>query len=138
MAVGIIIHISVGSERRTEFFSDHRLSIGSAEVCDLQIHANHFDAKSTWLVLENSDGVYRLIDFDPNVSLKINGKPVRRYIAISDGDVASIGDANVSLSFFSIEQKPSLITTKRSEMAVAPFIADAALESAQSPKREDA
>jgi V8-like Glu-specific endopeptidase len=138
MAVGIIIHISVGSERRTEFFSDHRLSIGSAEVCDLQIHANHFDAKSTWLVLENSDGVYRLIDFDPNVSLKINGKPVRRYIAISDGDVASIGDANVSLSFFSIEQKPSLITTKRSELAVAPFIADAALESAQSPKRDDA
>ena len=138
MAVGIIIHISVGSERRTEFFSEHRLSIGSAEVCDLQIHANHFDAKSTWIVLENSDGVYRLIDFDPNVSLKINGKPVRRYIAISDGDVASIAGAGVSLSFFSIEQKPSLITTKRTEMTVAPFIAEAALESAASPKRDDA
>ena len=87
MAVGIIIHISVGSERRTEFFSDHRLSIGSDEVCDLQIHANHFDAKSTWLVLENTDGVYRLIDFDPALSLKINNKPIRRYIAITDGDV---------------------------------------------------
>ncbi len=138
MAVGIIIHISVGSERRTEFFSEHRFSIGSAEVCDLQIHANHFDAKSTWLVLENSDGVYRLVDFDPAVSLQINGKPVRRYIAVSDGDVVKVGDSDVSLSFFSIEQKPSLITTKRTELAVAPFIADAALESAASPKRDDA
>ena len=138
MAVGIIIHISVGSERRTEFFSENRLSIGSDEVCDLQIHANHFESKSTWIVLENSDGVYRLIDFDPAVSLKINKKPVRRYIAITDGDVISVGDTDISLSFFSIEQKPSLITTKRNELAVAPFIADAALESAASPKRDDA
>jgi len=138
MAVGIIIHISVGSERRTEFFSDHRLSIGSAEVCDLQIHSNHFDAQSTWLVLENTDGVYRLIDFDPALSLKINTKPIRRYIAITDGDVVSVTDTDISLAFFSIEQKPSLITTKRNELAVAPFIADAALESAASPKRDDA
>ena len=28
MAVGIIIHISVGEEKRTEFFSEDRLSIG--------------------------------------------------------------------------------------------------------------
>ncbi len=138
MAVGIIIHISVGSERQTEFFSETRLSIGSDEVCDLQVHSNHFETKSTWVVLENSDGVYRLIDFDPALELTINSKPVRRYIAISDGDVVNIGDSDISLSFFSIEQKPSLITTKRSEMAVAPFIAEAALDAAASPKRDDA
>jgi len=138
MAVGIIIHISVGSERRTEFFSEHRLSIGSDELCDLQVHSNHFDHKSAWVVLENSDGVYRLIDFDPAIGLTINAKPIRRYIAITDGDVINIGDTDISLSFFSIEQKPSLITTKRMDAAIAPFIADAALESAASPKRDDA
>ncbi|PYS87532.1 MAG: hypothetical protein DMF62_12180 [Acidobacteria bacterium] len=138
MAVGIIIHISVGSERRTEFFSEHRLSIGSDELCDLQVHSNHFDHKSAWIVLENSDGVYRLIDFDPAIGLAINNKPIRRYIAITDGDVINIGDTDISLSFFSIEQKPSLITTKRIDAAIAPFIADAALESASSPKRDDA
>jgi S1-C subfamily serine protease len=138
MAVGIIIHISVGSERRTEFFSEHRLSIGSDEMCDLQIHSNHFDHKSAWIVLENSDGVYRLIDFDPSIGLTINDKPIRRYIAITDGDVINIGNTDISLSFFSIEQKPSLITTKRMDAQIAPFIADAALESAASPKRDDA
>lgn len=138
MAVGIIIHISVGSERRTEFFSDHRLSIGSDEMCDLQIHSNHFEHKSAWIVLENSDGVYRIIDFDPAVGLTINGKPIRRYIAVTDGDVINVGETDISLSFFAIEQKPSLITTKRMDAAIAPFIADAALESAASPKRDDA
>lgn len=138
MAVGIIIHISVGSERRTEFFSEHRLSIGSDETCDLQIHSNHFDHKSAWIVLENSDGVYRLIDFDPQIPLTVNDKPIRRYIAINDGDVMNIGETDISLSFFAIEQKPSLITTKRMDAAIAPFIADAALESAASPKRDDA
>ena len=138
MAVGIIIHISVGSERRTEFFSDHRLSIGSDEMCDLQIHSNHFEHKSAWIVLENSDGVYRLIDFDPAVGLTINGKPIRRYIAITDGDVINVGETDISLSFFAIEQKPSLITTKRMDAAIAPFIAEAALESAASPQRDDA
>jgi hypothetical protein len=138
MAVGIIIHISVGSERRTEFFSEDRLSIGSDETCDLQIHSNHFDHKSAWIVLENSDGVYRLTDYDPKIPLTINDKPIRRYIAISDGDVLSIGETDIALSFFAIEQKPSLITTKRMDAAIAPFIADAALESAASPKRDDA
>ena len=138
MAVGIIIHISVGGEKRTEFFSEYRLSIGSDESCDLQIHSNHFEHKSAWIILENSDGVYRLIDYDPAIALTINGKPIRRYIAIADGDVINIGDTDISLSFFAIEQKPSLITTKRMDAAIAPFIAEAALESAASPKRDDA
>jgi S1-C subfamily serine protease len=138
MAVGIIIHISVGSERRTEFFSEYRLSIGSDESCDLQIHSNHFDHKSAWIVLENSDGVYRLVDYDPQIPLTINDKPIRRFIAINDGDVMRLGETDISLSFFAIEQKPSLITTKRMDAAIAPFIADAALESAASPKRDDA
>ncbi|MGH9949405.1 MAG: trypsin-like peptidase domain-containing protein [Pyrinomonadaceae bacterium] len=138
MAVGIIIHISVGSERRTEFFSENRLSIGSDESCDLQIHSKKIEAQSAWITLENTDGVYRLIDFDPTLNLLMNDKPVRRYIAVSDGDVLQVGESDITLGFFSIEQKPSLISTKRSEMTVAPFISEAALDAAASPKRDDA
>ena len=59
MAVGIIIHISVGAEKRTEFFSEDRLSIGADENCDLQIHTKQVEAAGTWLELENTDGVFR-------------------------------------------------------------------------------
>ena len=38
MAVGIIIHITVGTEKRTEFFSQERIRIGSGEAADLQIY----------------------------------------------------------------------------------------------------
>lgn len=138
MAVGIIIHISVGGEKRTEFFSEERLTIGSNGLCDLQIHAGPIESDSVWLKLENTDGVYRIIDFDPALSLTINEKPIRRYIAISDGDAVRIGEADVLLTFFSIEQKPSLITTKRNELQIAPFISEAALDAATSPRRDDA
>ena len=43
MAVGIIIHITVGTEKRTEFFSQDRIRIGSDDISDLQIHAPQFD-----------------------------------------------------------------------------------------------
>jgi S1-C subfamily serine protease len=138
MALGIIIHISVGSERRTEFFSEERLSIGSDETCDLQIHSKQLASASVWLRLENTDGVFRVIDFDSRLSLTINDKPIRRFIAISDGDVVSIPETDISLGFFSLAEKPSLITTKRVEAHVAPFIAEAALDAAASPERDDA
>src|SRR5690606_41242061 len=90
MAIGIIIHISVGAEKRTEFFSEDRLSIGSDETCDLQIHTKQIEITSRWLELENSDGVFRVTKFDPELSFSINDKPLRRFIAISDGDILRI------------------------------------------------
>ncbi len=138
MALGIIIHISVGTEKRTEYFSEERLTIGSDETCDLQIHAKQLDVPSVWLKLENTDGVYRIVDFDASLSLTVNGKPIRRFIAIADGDVIDIPDAEISFGFFSIAEKPSLISTKRAETQIAPFIAEAALDAAASPERDDA
>ena len=87
MAAGIIIHISVGSEKRTEFFSEDRLSIGSDDTCDLQIQTKQIAAAGIWVELENTDGVFRIINFHPDLSFQINEKPIRRYIAIADGDV---------------------------------------------------
>ena len=138
MAVGIIIHISVGSEKRTEFFSEDRLRIGSDETCDLQIHTKQIETPGLWIELENSDGVFRITKFDPALNLAINEKPLRRFIAISDGDVLKIENSDISFAFFSLATKPSLITTNRDQPVIAQFIEEAALESLGSPKRDDA
>ncbi len=138
MAAGIIIHITVGAEKRTEFFTEERIRIGSDENTDLQIHTRQVEAGSVWFVLENSDDVYRVVDFDPSLALTINGKPLRRFIAISDGDVLQLDGSDVVFSFFSFAAKSSLITTNREQPHIAEFIEEAALESATSAKRDDA
>jgi len=139
MASGIIIHITVGPEKRTEFFSDERIRIGSDESADLQIHSRMVDsAPSLWLELEDSEGVYRIVEFDPSLDLQINGKKIRRFMAISDGDTISIPNTEISFSFFSLSTRSALITTNREPLQVAQFIEEAALEARSSPKRDDA
>ncbi len=138
MAVGIIIHITVGTEKRTEFFSQERIRVGSDEVSDLQIHRPGVDPGGMWFDMENDDGAYRIIDFNESLKFKINGKPMRRFIAIADGDVIDVDDAGISFAFFSLETKSSLITTNREQPHIAQFIEAAALESATSAKRDDA
>src|SRR3954447_11794899 len=110
MAVGIIIHISVGTEKRTEFFSQERIRIGSDEFSDLQIHTPGADSDGMWFSLENADGHYRITDFDGSLDLKINDKPIRRFIAVTDGDCIELDGSGISFSFFSLETKSSLIT----------------------------
>ncbi len=138
MAAGIIIHITVGSEKRTEFFSDERIRVGSDEISDLQIHLPNIYNAGMWFDLENADGVYRIIDFNAEMGLRINEKPIRRYIAISDGDVIDVNGSETSFAFFSLESRSSLITTNRDQPHISRFIEDAALESASSAKRDDA
>ncbi len=138
MAIGIIIHITVGTEKRTEFFSQERIRIGSDDTCDLQIHAPQTGEARPWFDLENADGVYRIVEFNDVLSLKINQNPIRRFIAITDGDLIEVPDADISFAFFSLETKSSLITTNRDQPHISRFIEDAALESASSAKRDDA
>lgn len=138
MAIGIIIHITVGTEKRTEFFSQERIRIGSDETSDLQIHAPQTNGGGAWFDLENADGVYRIVEFNDSLALRVNDNPIRRFIAIADGDVIAVPDADISFSFFSLETKSSLITTNRDQPHISRFIEDAALESATSVKRDDA
>lgn len=138
MALGIIIHISVGTEKRTEFFSQERIRIGSDETCDLQIHTPKADKQRVWFELENADGVFRIIDFDDSLGFTINEKPIRRFIAVTDGDTIAIPEDEISFAFFSLESKSALIRTNREQPHIAQFIEEAALESATSAKRDDA
>jgi S1-C subfamily serine protease len=138
MAVGIIIHVSVGAEKRTEFFSAENIRIGSDETSDLQIHTSKISAEGSWLELELENGVYRVTYVQKSLNLLFNGKPLHRFVAVGDGDTIDIPDTDVSFSFFSFESKSSLITTNREQPHVAQFIEQAALESNFSPKRDDA
>lgn len=114
------------------------MSIGSDETCDLQIHTKQLETAGVWLQLEKAEGVFRIVNFDPQIESTINDKPIRRFIAIADGDTIRIDKADISFTFFTLAKKPSLITTKRNETQVAPFIAEAALDAAASPERDDA
>lgn len=137
MALGLIIHVSVGAEKRTEIFSEENIRLGSSDAADLQIHSKEIPKKSIWLELELSGGVYRIINYEEALKLTLNEKPIRRFVAIKDGDVINLPETDVSFSFFSLASKSSLVTTNR-EPHIAQFIESAALESAVSPKRDDA
>jgi len=138
MAVGIIIHISVGAEKRTELFTEERISIGSDETCSLQIHTKQVEVPGLWIELENTDGVFRITRFDESLPILIREKPIRRFIAISDGDTIRIDKTDISFSFFSLSEKPTLITTNREQPHIAQFIEEAAMEAATTPQRDDA
>ena len=136
---GIIVHISVGKEKRTEFFSSERIRFGADETCDLQILSDRIAEKGSWLELEWTENVYRVVNFKENLNFKLNNEPLRRFAAVRDGDRIDINSTGVSLSFFSLASKSSLIAASpRRKGQVAEFIENAALESAVSPKRDDA
>ncbi len=136
-AAGIIIHISVGAEKRTEYFVDERIRIGSTENSDVQIHSDKIDSSDVWLELELTEDVYRIVNFEESLNLTFNGKPLRRYAAVRDGDTIEIPENEIAFGFFSLASKSALITTKR-EPHMARFIEEAALDAATSPRRDDA
>ncbi len=138
MAVGIIIHITVGTEKRTEFFSQERIRIGSDETADLQIYTPDSNESGIWFELESTDGTYRIVEFAQGLNLQINHSPIRRYIAVTDGDVIEVPDSEIAFAFFSLETKSSLIRTNREQPQISRFIEEAALESASTGKRDDA
>lgn len=137
MAVGIIIHVTVGKEKRTEFFGEDMIRIGSDEASELQIHTKKIKSEGVWLEFEREDNLYRVIDFNENLNFKHNNKPLKRFSEINDGDIIAIEKANISFSFFSLASESSLITTNR-EPHVVQFIEEAAVGAATTEKRDDA
>ena len=97
---GIIVHIEVGSDKSTEVFSQEKLAIGSVETCDLQIQTSQVPVSGVWIELEDTEGVFRVIRFAPEITLTFNDQPIRRYIAVGDGDVMKIDGTDIAFSFF--------------------------------------
>ncbi len=137
MAVGIIIHVIVGAEKRTEFFAEESIRFGSTESSNLQIKTGKISVTGIWLELELEEDVYRIVNYNESLNLRHNGRPIRRFVGIRDGDVIDIADTDISFSFFSLASQSSMITTNR-EPHIAQFIETAALDSAFTPQRDDA
>ncbi len=138
MATGLIVHIEVGKEKRTEYFSDAKLSFGSSDGCDLQVHSKLIQSEEPWFSVDRTEDAYRIVDFDKTLDIRLNDAPVRRFVLINDGDILSVGDSGIRFTFYSLASESALITTNRPQTAVAPFIEEAAIEAAASPERDDA
>ncbi|MCW5959683.1 MAG: trypsin-like peptidase domain-containing protein [Pyrinomonadaceae bacterium] len=138
MAAGLVIHISVGDEKRTEFFSAENIRFGSDETSDLQIHTKKLEGKFVWFELEWTPDDYRVTKYDESLEMLHNGIPIHSYVVVGDGDVIEIPGVDISFSFFSLDSKSSLITTNREQPHIAHFIETAAIDAAATPRRDDA
>ncbi|MEJ7701081.1 MAG: hypothetical protein WKF71_15755 [Pyrinomonadaceae bacterium] len=100
MAVSIIIHVSVGKEKRTELFSEEIIRFGTNETCDLQIHSEEVLATGVWLELERDNNLYRVVNFNEKLNLTLNGKLLQRFVAIEDGDTIAVPDRRYFIFVF--------------------------------------
>ncbi len=142
MATGLVIHISSGDDKHTEVLTGERLRIGNCDDCDLRLRASALPKRpeSDGLVIElaGRNGSYRVARFDPNLTLSLNGQPLEIDAQIKDGDELSIADSVLSLQFFPLRSLPAVIPNSSRETMVAPFIEQAAIESAATARRDDA
>lgn len=140
MASGIVVHIEAGDAKRTEVLVADRIKIGSAETSDLRLDlpTNSFNSSPT-LELRLSEGHYRVEGFDPTLGLTINRAPLAEGAIIRDSDIVRFAAPDdLSLQFFPLAEGSTLLTGRPRESYVAPFIENAAIESAATARRDDA
>jgi serine protease Do len=133
---GLVIHVSSLNDRSTEVVMLDRITIGASEDCDVKIR---MPATSNGPVIELArlNGVYRIASMDPNVEIKLNGRPVKSNKGINDGDEIWIGPSGPSIHFFPIAATAALVPGRR-DAHVAPFIEQAAMEASATARRDDA
>ena len=141
MATGLVIHISSGDDRHTEILTDDSVRIGVSEACHLRLRASSLPktaANTVLLELARANGSYRVKNFDPSVTLTLNGDPAVAGAEIHDGDELRIGDSDLILHFYPVRALPAVVPNATRETHVAPFIEAAAIESAATARRDDA
>ncbi|HEY0004547.1 MAG TPA: trypsin-like peptidase domain-containing protein [Pyrinomonadaceae bacterium] len=142
MANGLVIHIVSGEDKHTEVATQDRILIGPGEGCDLRLRASDLPARqsesASVLELARANGHYRVKDFDHSLDIKHNGEPLTLNHKIEDGDEVRFGTSELMLQFFPIRSLPAIIEATHRETHVAPFIEQAAIEAANTPRRDDA
>jgi S1-C subfamily serine protease len=139
MASGLVVHIEVGEERHTEVLMHERIRIGSEAEFELRFQPGSIPRADTFLLeLQRANGHYRVGDFDRSLGLTHNGAPLAPAADINDGDTVRIPDTDFVLQFFPVESPPALVSNRRTDVHVAPFIESAAIESAATARRDDA
>ncbi|HEX8457960.1 MAG TPA: trypsin-like peptidase domain-containing protein [Pyrinomonadaceae bacterium] len=139
MASGLVVHVETGTDRHTEVLTHERIRIGSDADCELRFQSGVIPRADGFLLeLQRTNGHYRVGDFDRSLRLTHNGAPLAPAASIEDGDTVRIPDTDFVLQFFPVQSPPALVANRRTDVHVAPFIENAAIESAATARRDDA
>jgi S1-C subfamily serine protease len=142
MATGLVIHISSGKDKHTQVLTDEHVRIGNSDDCAVRLRSSSLPKRSVSdglvLELERRNGSYVVTSFDALLDLKLNGKPLQSNTEIDDGDEVRLDNSHLLLTFYPIRSLPAVVGTSAHEAHVAPFIEQAALESAATARRDDA
>jgi serine protease Do len=136
MAGGLVVHITNGQERHTEVLSQERVLIGPGENCHIRLGSDLLSDTSVLLELARSNSHFRVQEFDPEIGITLNGRPLVRGAKIEDGDELRFGAFDVAMQFFPVGNLPAIVANRRA--SVAPFIEQAAIEAAATARRDDA
>lgn len=137
MAGGLVVHISNGQERHTEVLSQERVLIGPGEGCHIRLGSDLLTDSDVMLELARQNGHFRVQEFDPEIGITLNGRPLARGAKIDDGDELRFAAFDVRMQFFPVGNLPA-VTTGGRRASVAPFIEQAAIEAAATARRDDA
>src|SRR5687767_7519287 len=133
MATGLVIHISSGKNKHTEVLTEERIRIGNCDDCDVRLRSSDLPASVAnnvpLLELTRTNGYYKVTLIDSALPFALNGKPLEADSAIEDGDELVLTDSDLAFQFFPIRSLPAVIQP-RPDTQVAPFIEQAAIESA--------
>jgi len=141
MATGLVIHLSSGKDKHTHVLTDERIRIGNCEDCAVRLRSASLptdENNNVVLELARTNGAYRVVAFDRAMSLTHNGKALRIDKEIEDGDEVRLDTSNLLLTFYPIRSLPAVVDARSHEAHVAPFIEQAAIESAATTRRDDA
>src|SRR5919202_2023247 len=136
MAGGLVVHITNGEERHTEVLPHERVLIGPGEGCHIRLGTELLSGSEILLELSRQNGHFRVGEFDPEIGITLNGRPLARGARIDDGAELRFGAFDVSMQFFPVGNLPAVVAGRRA--SVAPFIEQAAIEAAATARRDDA
>lgn len=118
--------------------SQERVLIGPGEGCHIRLGTDLLSDSSVMLELLRQNGHFRVSEFDPEIGITLNGRPVARGAKIDDGDELRFGAFDVRMQFFPVGNLPAVTATPGRRASVAPFIEQAAIEAAATARRDDA
>ncbi len=140
MATGLVIHISSGKDKHTEVLTEELIRIGNCDDCEVRLRASALPASAAnapLLELTRSNGYYKVSATDGALPFTHNGKALQNESVIEDGDEVALPESQLAFQFFPIRSLPAVIQP-RQDTQVAPFIEQAAIESAATARRDDA
>ncbi|HEX8337201.1 MAG TPA: trypsin-like peptidase domain-containing protein, partial [Pyrinomonadaceae bacterium] len=105
--------------------------------CHIRLGSDLLTDSSVMLELTRQNGHFRVQEFDPEIGITLNGRPVARGAKIDEGDELRFSAFDVRMQFFPVGNLPAVTAGSR-RASVAPFIEAAAIEAAATARRDDA